>query len=54
VTGVYKVKNTQLKELHARVLALTAGISNIRFEAIRREKNKRADELSNIGMDKEK
>lgn len=51
VTRVYKVRDEKLKPLCAEALSLAQGIPNISFIHIPREKNKRADELSNIAMD---
>ncbi len=51
VLGEYKVKNEQLKPLFSQVKALLAGISSWRIYHVRRELNKRADELANQGID---
>ena len=51
ITQVYKVRDEKLKPLCAEALSLAQRIPNISFIHIPREKNKRADELSNIAMD---
>jgi ribonuclease HI len=49
--GEYKVKNAGLQPLHARARLLVAQLDHVRFEHVRRERNKEADRLSNLGMD---
>ncbi len=49
--GEYKVKNEGLKPLVARARLLGAEIGDVTFEHVRREHNKNADALSNLGMD---
>ena len=49
--GEYKVKNEGLKPLVARARLLCAEIGEVTFEHVRREHNKNADALSNLGMD---
>jgi ribonuclease HI len=49
--GEYKVKNAGLQPLHARARLLVAQLAQVRFEHVRRELNKEADRLSNLGMD---
>lgn len=48
--GEYKIKQEHLKELAARVKEEVRGLS-VTFTHVRREQNKRADELANIAMD---
>ncbi len=48
--GIYKVKEPTLKEQFAKVAKLREGLS-IMFVHVRREQNKRADELANEAMD---
>lgn len=48
--GEYKIKQPHLKELADRVKEETAGL-HVSFSHVRREQNKRADELANIAMD---
>jgi len=49
--GEYKVKNAGLQPLYVRARLLTAQLTEVRFEHVRREFNKEADRLSNLGMD---
>ena len=49
--GEYRVKNEGLKPLFLQACALIRQIGDVRFEHIRREFNKEADRLSNLGMD---
>ena len=49
--GNYKVKNEGLKPLYLKARALVMQIGNVTFEHVRREHNKEADRLSNVGMD---
>ena len=49
--GNYKVKNEGLKPLHLKARMLVKQIGDVSFEHVRREQNKEADRLSNVGMD---
>jgi ribonuclease HI len=49
--GEYKVKNAGLQPLYVRARLLAAQLDGVTFEHVRREFNKEADRLSNIGMD---
>lgn len=49
--GNYTVKNAGLQPLHARARLLACEIGRVTFEHVRRELNKDADRLSNLGMD---
>ncbi len=49
--GEYKVKNAGLQPLHAKARLLVARLDHVKFEHVRRELNKEADRLSNLGMD---
>jgi probable phosphoglycerate mutase len=49
--GNYKVKNEGLKPLYLKARLLVMQIGNVMFEHVRREHNKDADRLSNLGMD---
>ena len=49
--GNYKVKNEGLKPLYLRARMLVMQIGDVTFEHVRREQNKDADRLSNVGMD---
>jgi ribonuclease HI len=51
LSGRYKVKNERLKRLHAEVLEIAKGFERVRFEHVRRERNKAADRLANRGVD---
>ena len=52
MTGEYRVKNAGLKPLHAEARQAAARIRALRFVAVRREQNARADELVNETLDK--
>src|SRR5262249_56970471 len=49
--GNYKVKHPGLQPLHAKARLLAYEIGRVTFEHVRRELNKDADRLSNVGMD---
>jgi ribonuclease HI len=49
--GEYKVKNEGLTPLFLQACALIRRIGDVSFEHVRREFNKDADRLSNLGMD---
>jgi ribonuclease HI len=49
--GEYKVKNPGLQPLAARARAMVSQLDRVTFEHVRREHNKDADRLSNVGMD---
>ena len=49
--GEYKVKNPGLQPLVARARLLVGQLDDVTFEHVRREQNKEADRLSNLGMD---
>jgi probable phosphoglycerate mutase len=49
--GEYKVRNAGLQPLYVRARLLTAQLDEVKFEHVRREFNKEADRLSNLGMD---
>lgn len=49
--GEYKVKNPGLRPLYTRARLLVMELDRVVFEHIRRELNKEADRLSNLGMD---
>lgn len=49
--GEYKVKNPGLQPLCARARLLMMHLDTVVFEHVRREFNKEADRLSNLGMD---
>lgn len=49
--GEYKVKHPGLQPLAARARLLVGQLGRVTFEHVRREQNKDADRLSNVGMD---
>jgi ribonuclease HI len=49
--GEYRVKNEGLKPLFLEAIGLIRNIGHVTFEHVRREFNKEADRLSNLGMD---
>lgn len=49
--GEYKVKHPGLQPLYVRARLLVMELGKVRFEHVRRELNKEADRLSNLGMD---
>lgn len=51
--GAYKVKHEGLKPLHAAARTLASEFVRIRYEAVPRGRNKRADELANLGVDRD-
>jgi ribonuclease HI len=49
--GEYKVKHPGLQALAARARLLVGQLDDVTFQHVRREQNKEADRLSNLGMD---
>jgi probable phosphoglycerate mutase len=49
--GEYKVKHAGLQPLAARARVLVGQLDDVTFQHVRREQNKEADRLSNLGMD---
>ena len=49
--GRFKVKHPGLQPLHAKATLLAHEVGRVTFEHVRREMNKDADRLSNLGMD---
>lgn len=49
--GNYRVKAPGLQPLYQQAVRLVAKVGTVSFEHIRRELNKEADRLSNVGMD---
>jgi hypothetical protein len=49
--GESRVNNENQKPLFLQACALIRQIGDVRFEHVRREFNKEADRLSNLGMD---
>ena len=50
--GIYKCKSENLIKLYEKALSLTWEFTNIEFCHVYRNQNKRADELSNVAIDK--
>jgi ribonuclease HI len=51
ITGVYKVRSPELRELYDRARALIRKLESFRIEHVRREFNHEADRLANRAMD---
>lgn len=51
LSGVYRVKNAELKPLFDAVKALEAKIGRVSYTHVRREQNREADELANLALD---
>ncbi len=51
MNGEYRVKNADLQDLYAEASDLRRRFERVTLEHIRREKNKRADELCNLALD---
>jgi ribonuclease HI len=49
--GEYAVKSPNIKGLYVQCVELSRKIPKIKFEHVRREQNKRADELANLALD---
>jgi ribonuclease HI len=49
--GIYKVKSPELKPLFDEARMLIRSLESFTTSHVRREQNKRADELANIAMD---
>ena len=49
--GNFRVKNAGLQPLHREAQRLAGQIGVVTYEHVRRENNKEADRLSNLGMD---
>jgi ribonuclease HI len=49
--GEYRVKNEGLKPLFLEACSLVRRLEHVTFTHVRREQNKEADRLSNLGMD---
>jgi len=52
MTGEYRVKHAGLKPLHADAARMAARLASVRFVAVRREENARADQLVNETLDR--
>lgn len=51
LNGAYKVKDATLKTYFEKVKALAEAVGKVSYVHVRREDNKRADELANEAMD---
>ena len=54
MNGEYRVKNAELKSLYDEAKVLIEKFDNVRLTHVRREDNKRADELCNQALDGDK
>lgn len=53
LSGVYRVKSEHLRPLARRAASLAASFPRgVRFEHVPRERNKEADRLANVGVDR--
>jgi ribonuclease HI len=52
MTGEYKVKNAGLKELVTRARTLERAFRSVAYVHVRREKNRCADRLANLAIDR--
>jgi ribonuclease HI len=52
IQGSYRVKNANLKTLYAEAKRLIARLGDFRIIHVRREKNKHADRLVNVALDR--
>jgi ribonuclease HI len=51
LAGRYRVKAEHLRPLHAQVLAQARRFKRVKYEHVRRERNREADRLANEGVD---
>ncbi|MGH2727440.1 MAG: ribonuclease HI family protein [Actinomycetota bacterium] len=51
LNGRYRVKNPTLRRLHEEVRAAAKAFASVSYRHVRRERNKRADELVNLAVD---
>ena len=51
VNGEYRVKNAGLQPLYQKVFELKQQFKSFKIQHVRREQNKRADKLANMGID---
>jgi len=52
IKGQYKVKHPVLKELHGKALKMIEGLDTFKITHVLREKNRDADRLANLAMDR--
>ncbi len=50
MTGVYQVKNANMKPLHAAAKALAAGLGKVQYRHVLRHENSRADGLASSAI----
>ena len=53
MTGEYRVRHAGLKLLHEQARRAVSRVRQVRFAAVRRDRNARADELVNAALDRE-
>ncbi|MDE0518601.1 MAG: reverse transcriptase-like protein, partial [Bdellovibrionales bacterium] len=51
LSGLYKVRSPNIKKLYEECKKWEAEILQVQFQHVRREQNKRADELANLVLD---
>ena len=52
ILGHYRVRHPDLKPLHAEAMRLIAGFDSFAISHVRRDKNKEADRLVNVALDR--
>ena len=52
ISGRYRVKHPNLKPIHARVMGLLAQFDAYTVAHVPRERNREADRLSNVAIDR--
>ena len=52
LSGLYKIKNSQIRELVIQVKGLENELGQVKYTHIPREQNKEADRMVNIALDK--
>ena len=51
LTGIFKVKNTQIREFILEIRALEPSFPKVSYNHVLREKNKLADQMVNLALD---
>lgn len=51
LAGRFKVRNPNLQRLNAEAMRLVSEFASVTFEHVRREGNREADRLANVGVD---
>lgn len=54
LNGIYRVKNEKLKEYYSEAVRILKKLKNYEIIHVKRGKNKEADNLANLGIDKKK